>query len=168
MPAMFAIGDKVIGNAVMSLFIAFGSFAMLLLVDFAGSRLDRLRAQASLGIACMVMISLGTLASRSTVVATIGMFVIAFVVLFSGVVSSVIASASTPLLLAFVLPVTVPGPGSQIPERVAGWGIAAAASLIAITFLWPSPTAYPVESRAVAACPRDCGPDPSGDRLDVG
>ena len=152
MPAMLAVGDKVIANPVMSLFIAFGSFAMLLLVDFAGSRLDRLRAQASLGIACAAMVCLGTLVSRSTVVAAIGMLVVGFVVLFSGVVSSVIASASTPLLLAFILPVTVPGPVSEIPDRVAGWGLAAATSAIAITVLWPSPATYPVEARAVAAC----------------
>ena len=152
MPALFALGDKVIANPEMSYFIAFGSFAMLLLVDFGGSRLDRLRSQALLGVACAVMICLGTLVSHSTALAAIGMFIVAFVVLFSGVVSSVIASATTPLLLAFILPVTVPGPVSQIPDRVAGWGIAAAVSLVAITVLWPSAVAFPIEARAIAAC----------------
>ena len=152
MPALFALGDKVIANPTVSYFIAFGSFAMLLLVDFSGSRLDRLRSQALLGVACMAMICLGTLASRSTALATVGMFIAAFAVLFSAVVSSVIASATTPMLLAFVLPVTLPGPVSQIPDRVAGWGISAAVSMVAITILWPTPVAYPVEERAVAAC----------------
>src|SRR5216684_978535 len=36
MPAMFAVGDKVIGNAALATFAAFGAFAMLLLVDFGG------------------------------------------------------------------------------------------------------------------------------------
>ncbi|HEX3802325.1 MAG TPA: FUSC family protein [Solirubrobacteraceae bacterium] len=152
MPGLFAVGDKVIANPTMSLFIAFGSFAMLLLADFRGSRLDRLRSQASLGIACAVMVCLGTLASQSTVVAAIAMFVVGFVVLFSGVVSSVIASATTPLLLAFILPVTVRGPASEIPDRVAGWGLAAAASVIAVTVLWPSPAVNPLEARAIDAC----------------
>ncbi len=152
MPALLALGDKVIANAVMSYFIAFGAFAMLLLVDFSGSRLDRLRSQSLLGIACMVMICLGTLVSNVKVLAVVGMFVIGFVVLFSAVVSSVIASATTPLLLAFVLPVATPAPLSQIPDQVAGWGLSAAVSLIAITVLWPSPVAFPVEQRAIAAC----------------
>jgi len=152
MPGLFALADKVIANPIMSYFVAFGSFAMLLLVDFQGSRLDRLRAQTLLGVSCAVLICFGTLLSRSTALAVIGMFVIGFVVLFSGVVSSVIASATTPLLLAFILPVTVPGPLSQIPERVAGWGIAAAVSLVAITILWPSAVAFPVEGRAIDAC----------------
>ncbi len=111
-----------------------------------------MRSQALLGIACMVMICLGTLVSNSTALATIGMFAVGFVVLFGAVVSSVIASATTPLLLAFVLPSVSPGPLSEIPERVAGWGISAAVSLVAITVLWPSPVAFPVEARAIAAC----------------
>jgi hypothetical protein len=152
MPALFALGDKVIKNPTMSYFLAFGSFAMLLLVDFQGSRLDRLRSQTLLGVTCSVFICLGTLVSQSTALATIGIFIVAFAVLFSGIVSSVIASATTPLLLSFILPVTIAGPPSQIPARVAGWAIAAFVSLFAITFLWPSAVAYPVEGRAIAAC----------------
>jgi hypothetical protein len=152
MPAMLALGTKVIDNPEMSFFLVFGAFAMLLMVDFAGSHVDRLRSQALLGLACVVMICLGTLVSKVTALAVICMFLVAFAVLFSAVVSSVIASATTPLLLAFVLPVASPGPVSQIPERAAGWGISAAVSLLAITILWPSPVAYPVEQRAIAAC----------------
>jgi hypothetical protein len=152
MPSLFALGDKVIANPSMSYFLAFGSFAMLLMVDFAGTLLDRVRAQTLLGLSCALLICLGTLVSRSTVLSVIGMFVVGFVVLFSGVVSSVIASASTPLLLSFILPVTVPGPVSQIPDRVAGWGLAAAVSVVAITVLWPAAVAYPVEGRAIEAC----------------
>jgi hypothetical protein len=152
MPALLALGTKVIANPVMSYFLVFGAFAMLLMVDFNGTRLDRLRSQALLGIACMVMICLGTLVSNVTVLAVIGMFVVGLAVLFSAVVSSVIASATTPLLLAFVLPVASPGPLSQIPDRVAGWGISAAVSLVAITILWPAAVAFPIEQRAIAAC----------------
>lgn len=149
MPATFALGDKVIGNPELSYFIAFGSFAMLLLVDFQGSIGDRLRAQAALGVACTVLICLGTLASRSTAVAAVSMAVVAFVILFSGVVSSVLASATTTLLLAFILPVSLPAQASSIPDRVAGWGLAAAVSLLAISLLWPAPARNPVRGRAI-------------------
>jgi hypothetical protein len=152
MPALLALGVKVIANPAMSYFLVFGAFAMLLMVDFGGSRLDRLRSQSLLGIACMVMICLGTLVSKVTVLAVICMFLVGFVVLFGAVVSSVIASATTPLLLSFVLPVASPAPLSQIPDRVAGWGISAAVSLLAVTILWPSPVAFPVEQRVIAAC----------------
>ena len=166
MPALFALGDKVIKNPGMSYFLAFGSFAMLLMVDFQGSRLDRLRSQALLGLTCAMFVCLGTLVSQSTALATIVMFIVAFAVLFSGIVSSVIASATTPLLLSFILPVTVPGPASQIPERVAGWGIAAVVSLFAITFLWPSAVAYPDRGPRDRRLPCDRGADPGRDGVD--
>lgn len=152
MPALFALGDKVIGNPALATFAAFGSFAMLLLVDFSGPIRDRLLNQAALGVACGVLIWLGTLASRTTWLAGASMAVVAFVVLFSGVVSSVLAGATTTLLLAYILPVSIPGPASSIPDRVAGWGIAAGASLFAISLLWPAPTRNPVRAAAVAAC----------------
>ena len=152
MPAMFAIGDKVIANPVLATFAAFGSFAMLLLVDFTGSIRDRLFAQAALGVACAVLICLGTLASQTTWLAAVAMGLVAFAVLFAGVVSSVLASATTSLLLAFILPVSLPGAASSIPDRVAGWGLAAGASLAAISLLWPSPARNPVRVAAIAAC----------------
>jgi len=152
MPALLALADKVIGNPTMSYFVAFGSFAMLLLVDFSGQIGDRVRAQAALGVACVVLITLGTLASGSTPVAVVAMILVAFAILFAGVVSSVLASATTALLLAFILPVSLAGSASEIPDRVAGWGLAAAVSVLAIAVLWPSPTHNPVRTAAIAAC----------------
>ncbi len=106
-----------------------------------------------MGVTCIVLICAGD----AGVAVDCGwrrslMFIVAFVVLFSGVVSSVIASATTPLVLSFILPVTVPGPASQIPDRVAGWGDRNRRGDVAIRVLWPSPVAFPVEARAVAAC----------------
>jgi uncharacterized membrane protein YccC len=151
MPAMFGLADRVIGNPTVATFAAFGSFAMVLLVDFSGEIKDRLLDQAALGISCAVLISLGTLASRTTWLAAVAMAVVAFAVLFSGVVSSVLAGATTAMLLAFILPVSLPGPASSIPDRVAGWGLAAAVSLLAISLLWPSPAGNPVRAASIAA-----------------
>jgi uncharacterized membrane protein YccC len=151
MPAMFALGDKVIGNPIVATFAAFGSFAMLLLVDFSGPIKNRLLDQAALGLSCTLLICLGTLASRTTWLAAVGMAVVAFLVLFSGVVSSVLAGATTALLLAFILPVSLPGSAASIPDRVAGWGLAAGVSLLAISLLWPAPPRDPVRAAAISA-----------------
>ncbi len=152
MPAMFALGDRVIGNATVATFAAFGSFAMLLLVDFTGPMRDRLQAQAALTIVCGVLVSLGTLASNSEVLGALAMAAVAFAVLFAGVVSSVLASATTSLLLAFILPVSLAGPASSIPDRLAGWGMAGGAALLAVALLWPAPTREPLRARAIEAC----------------
>ncbi len=151
MPAMFALGKVVIGDATVATFCAFGSFAMLLLVDFAGPMRTRLEAQAALAVACGVLIAVATLCSRDAGLAAVAMAVVAFGVLFAGVVSSVLAGATTTLLLAFILPVTLAGTASQIPDRLAGWGLASLASLPAIALLWPAPVRDPVRDAAIAA-----------------
>ena len=78
----------------MATFAAFGSFAMLLLVDFAGPMRERLQAQAALAVAGGVFVCLGTLASRTAWLAAVAMALVAFGVLFAGVVSSVLAGAT--------------------------------------------------------------------------
>ncbi len=152
MPGLFALGDKALGEPVVATFMAFGSFAMLLLVDFPGPVGDRVRDQAALVLACGVLICLGTLASRSTTAAAIVMALVAFAVLFLGSVSSVLAGASTALLLAFILAVSLPAGASAIPDRLAGWGIAGGVSLFAIALLWPAPVRNPVRGGATEAC----------------
>jgi uncharacterized membrane protein YccC len=152
MPAMFALGDKVIVNPAIATFAAFGSFAMLLLVDFGGPLRERLQAQATLALAASALVCLGTLVSQTTWLAAVTMAVVGFGVIFAGVVSSVLAGASTSLLLAFILPVTLPGPASSIPDRLAGWGMAAGAAFLAVALLWPTPTRGPLRSAATNAC----------------
>ncbi len=152
MPSAFALADVVIGNAVMATFAAFGSFAMVLLVEFGGPMRDRLRDQAALAGAGAVLVSLGTLVNGSAGLAAATMALVAACVLFSGVVSSVLAGATTSLLLSFILPVSLSGPLSSLPDRLAGWGIASVAGLLAIRFLWPAPARDPVRGAAIAAC----------------
>ena len=124
MPALFAIGDKVIGNPALATFAAFGSFAMLLLVDFGGPLRERLLAQSALALVGAVFVTLGTLVSQSVWLSAVTMGLVGFAVMFAGVVSSVLAGATTSLLLAFILPVTLAGPASSIPDRLAGWAMA--------------------------------------------
>jgi hypothetical protein len=152
MPAMFAFGAKVLGSPTLATFAAFGSFAMLLLVDFGGTLRERAAAQAALVLVGGALVCLGTLASRSVWLAASAMLIVGFAVLFAGVVSSVLASASTSLLLGFILPVTLSGPVSSIPDRVGGWLLAGTASLVAVTVLWPAPVRDPLRGFAADAC----------------
>ncbi len=152
MPAAFALGGPVIGNPVLATFAALGSFAMLLLVDFGGSIRNRLQCQAALAVTCMVLITLGTLVSRTTWLAAVVIALLTFGVLFAGVLSSVLAGATLSLLLPLIIAVNLPGPASSIPDRLGGWGIASLFSLLAISVLWPAPARDPVRGSAIAAC----------------
>ena len=152
MPAMFAVGDKVIGNPQVATFAAFGSFAMLLLVDFGGPMAQRLQAEAALAVTGGVFVCLATLASRTAWLAAVAMTVVGFGVILAGVVSSVLAGATTALLLAFILPVSLAAPASAVPGRLAGWGMAGGAALVAVALLWPAPARDRLRGAAAAAC----------------
>ena len=133
-------------------FGAFGSIALLMLVDFSGLMRSRLETQAALSVAGAALICLGTLASQAVWSAVLLMAVVAFIVIFLGVVSSVIAGSMTALLLAFILPAATKAPLSAIPDRLAGWGLAAGVALLAVRVLWPAPERLPLRAGAAEAC----------------
>src|SRR5690348_4302979 len=137
MPAVFALADKVIGQPQTSLFAAFGSFALLVLVEFTGP--PRTRLVAYLGLACVgaAFVTLGTLCSRNAWLAAGAMAVVGFATLFSGVINGYFAAAATGAILTFVLPVTIKAPNSAIPDRLVGWGLAVGAGVSASLLFWP-------------------------------
>ena len=152
MPALFALGSQVMGNPGVATFAAFGSFAMLLLADFGGTLAERLAAQVFLVAIGSVLIALATLVSSNPWVAAGAMFVVGFLVLFAGVVSSALATASTSILLSFILPVATPAAPAAIPDRLLGWLLAGVISLPAVTLLWPAPRSEPLRDAAAEAC----------------
>jgi len=137
MPAVFAFADKVIGKPQTSLFAAFGSFGLLVLVEFTGPPRTRLLAYLGLASVGAAFITLGTLCSRNAWLAAGAMAVVGFTTLFAGVLSGYFAAGATGAILTFVLPVTLPAPISAIPDRLEGWGLAAAAAISALMLLWP-------------------------------
>ncbi|WP_432839369.1 FUSC family protein [Dactylosporangium sp. CA-092794] len=152
MPVVFGVAEGAVGDPVLATYAAFGSFALLLFADFTGSMADRVRAQLGLGVAGALSIALGTLVSPVTWLATLATAVVAFAVLFAGVVSSVLAGAATALLLPFILSSSLTGPPAAIGVRLAGWGLATAVSVVAIAVLWPAPTPEPLRGRVIEAC----------------
>ncbi len=138
-PTVFGITHLLFTNPQVSLFGAFGSFALLLLVDFPGRFRTRLISYLALWIAGCGLISLGTALSTVKWAAVVVMALVGFVVLFAGIVSPQAATASTATLLLFVLPVAVVQPASAIGSRLIGWSFAGFISIIACMFLWPTP-----------------------------
>jgi uncharacterized membrane protein YccC len=137
MPAVFAFADKVIKDPQTATFAAFGSFAVLVLADFSGPRRDRFVAYLALAAAGAVLITLGTLCSRNPWLAAGAMAVVAFVILFSAVISGYFVAGATAAMLTFVLPVNLPASSSLITARLEGWGLAASVGICAVMLLWP-------------------------------
>jgi uncharacterized membrane protein YccC len=151
LPALFAISLKIIDNPTVALFAGFGTIAQVTFVGFVGEMRSRLEAQASLAVAGAVLVTLATLCSQEVWLAALSMAVVAFVVIFLGVVSSVIASSTTALLLAFILPVSTQAPLSELPDRLYGWGLASGAAFLAVWLLWPTPGRSPLRANLASA-----------------
>ena len=117
------------------LFTIFGSVALLILVDFPGNRPARALAYGGLAVNGAVLIAVGTLVSPHPWLSVAMMFVLGVVVMFSGVLSEIVAAGQRATLMLFVLPAcTPPGP---IGERLLGWLIALAVCVPAALFLFP-------------------------------
>jgi uncharacterized membrane protein YccC len=151
-PIAFALGTGVTGNAQTATFAAFGSFALLLFVEFPGNRSSRFAAFTMLGLTGVVLIVLGTYLAEPAWLAVAGMAVIAFAVLFAGIISSITAAAGRAALLTFILPVMLPGSPWDIPARLLGWGIAFVTAVPVALFVWPPQDQSQLRLRAAAMC----------------
>jgi len=148
-PALFAIGDKVIGDPQLTLLATFGGFATLVIAGFGGTRKDKLVAHAGLAVAGSVVLIIGTLVSGTTWLAALVTIPVAFVIFFAGVAGPNAASGATAAMFAYVLPVASAGGAATIPSRLEGWWLASAAGTAAVLLL--SPAAPGDRVRAAAA-----------------
>jgi uncharacterized membrane protein YccC len=139
MPLVFGLAHLFFSNPQVSLFGAFGSFALLLMVNVPGRPRTRLVSYVALLLVGSCFITLGTIVSTHKVPAVVAMALVGFVVLFAGVVSPQIATASTAAILTFVLPVAVAQPIGAIGPRLLGWVLAGAFCVPACMVIWPAP-----------------------------
>ncbi|HEX3981295.1 MAG TPA: FUSC family protein [Acidimicrobiales bacterium] len=168
-PLVFGLTHVVFSNPQVSLFGAFGSFALLLLVDFPGRPRTRLVSYVALFLVGSGFIAVGTVVSTHKVAAVAAMAVVGFAVLFAGIVAPQAASASTAALLVFVLPVAVAQPAGAVGPRLLGWAVAGAFCIPSCMLIWPTPwhddlrrhvsAAISAVGRLVLATGRH-GPDP--------
>jgi uncharacterized membrane protein YccC len=152
MPSVFVIADKVVGNAQMALFAAFGSFATLVIVNFAGTRREKLAAHVGLALVGSLLLTIGTAVSRSTALATLITIPVTFPVFFAGVAGPNAASGVTGALLAYVLPVATPGTMAQVPDRLAGWWFASVVGTLAVLIVPTPPRADKLRNAARNLC----------------
>jgi uncharacterized membrane protein YccC len=151
-PAVFAIADEVIGDPQLATFAAFGSFAILVLVEFGGPVRGRLEAYLGLAGVGAANIVLGTLCSRNAWLAAGAMALVGFAILFSGVVNGYFAAAGTSAMLTFILAATIPAPLSALSGRLEGWALAAGAGICAQMLLWPLRPQGSLRGDAARAC----------------
>jgi uncharacterized membrane protein YccC len=138
-PSLFALTLEGFGNLQMALFAAFGGFASLVMVSFGGSRRDKLIAHFGLAVIGSLGLIIGTAVNGITWLAVLVTIPVTFGIFFAGVAGPNAASGVTAALLPYVLPVATPGTISMIPDRLAGWWLAAVVSTAAVLLI-PAPS----------------------------
>jgi uncharacterized membrane protein YccC len=140
MPLVFGLTHLLFPNSPQTGIVgAFGSFALLLLANFQGRPRTRLVTYLALFLVGSCLIALGTVTSTQKEAAVVAMAVVAFAVLFTGIVSPLAASASTATLLTFVVAVAVVQPAASVGSRLVGWALAGALCIPACMLIWPPP-----------------------------
>jgi uncharacterized membrane protein YccC len=151
-PPVLAFSTLVLHGGQNVIFAVFGCFALLVMSDFGGQRPARAIAYLSATFVGALLVTIGTLASASTVVAAAVMFVVGFAIAFTRVFGGYVAAAQTGMLLSFVIAVSIPAPASAIPARVGGWVMAGIISTLAGVFLWPRFERVMLRKHAAKAC----------------
>ena len=139
-------------NPQVEIFASFGTAALLLFAEIPGDQSARLSAYLVLAVVGVVLIVLGTLALSSGWIAVLGMAAVGFTVTFAGVLSAAAAGTTRANLLMFILPVTVPAEFSDIPARLAGWGLAIALAVPVAVFVWPPRDYNAMRASSARAC----------------
>lgn len=151
MPLCFALTLHFASGNDTPTFAAFGTFALLVFVDFSGRTRSRVIAYLGLAAAGVVLITAGTLASEDRLLATALTAVVTFLIFFSGVINGYLAAARTAAVLLFILPVMIPAEPSAIDDRLLGWGIACAIAIPSVFLTWRTPWASELRKGCAAS-----------------
>ncbi|MGK2932611.1 MAG: FUSC family protein [Solirubrobacterales bacterium] len=152
MPVAYALATHFVGGNHAPIFAAFGSFALLAMVDFSGRTPARVAAYLGLAAAGAILITIGTLCSGFLLLSTLTAGAITFAISFAGVINGYFAAARIAAVLLIVLPIMVPADANAIDDRLLGWAIACALAIPAIFLIWREPWARPLRKGCAKAC----------------
>jgi uncharacterized membrane protein YccC len=135
----------------MAPYALFGAVALGVLSQIPGSPQRRARTLLAVLPVGWVLVTLGTLLSVNTVAAAAGMFVLGFVVSFSGVGGPRLVGLAAGVQLLYILPCFPPYDPGSLGWRLAGLTLAVVLLAVAELVLWPDPTPEPYEKKLAAA-----------------
>lgn len=130
---------------------AFGSIALLGTADFGGSARRRTLSLLATGVAGVVVIVIGGLAAASVWSIVPVTLVVTGLLAFLVALRGTFASACPALTTVYVASAMVTTSFADIPDLLAGWGIAVAVALPVTLLILPRRNLAPVRSACIAA-----------------
>jgi hypothetical protein len=140
LPTLFALLTLLLDNPQAAGFSVFGTFAHLVMTNYAAPRRQRILQCLTVTLAGAAMIAWGTAVSTHLSLAVLSAAIVAFATRASAQTHGPFTSIHTVVLLAFMLAVTAPAPPGHILPRLAGWLLSGAISLPILLITWISLT----------------------------
>ena len=137
-PVVFFVCMQVLPAQEAALPAAFAAFSVLAFADFGGPAFDRFVANIVLGVIGTLLYTVGALIGWHPVAAVLSTFVVAFAISFGAVLRGYFATATTAVLLPWVLAATTHPDVAVLPEKSAGWAAGALVAALAALVLWPT------------------------------
>lgn len=145
-PLAFAFTNYVLHLGAGAMYTTFATFVLLVFADFGGEQARRATAYAAAAVAGLVAIAVGTVIAEKPIIATVGTFLITFLLFFIGVLRGYFAASTISVLLPFAIAVTS-GPGhlDGLLLNEIGWAIGSVIATAAALLMWPT---YPTQGLA--------------------
>jgi uncharacterized membrane protein YccC len=151
-PAALALATALGIDPQATTFLAFGTFALLVMADFGGPPWPRLRAYLATLVLGAMLVALGSVASPDAWLSALVMLLVAFAIAFAALFGGYPAASQTALLLPLVLAVTIPTGPAGVMARVLGWAAAGVLATGAALLLWPLDEQPALARHAANAC----------------
>jgi hypothetical protein len=138
LPTLFALLTLLLHNPQAAGFSVFGTFAHLVMTNYAEAQRQRILQSLTVTLAGAAMIAWGTAVSTHLLLAVLSASIVAFATRAAAQSVGLLASIHTVVLLAFMLAVTAPAPLEHILPRLAGWLLSGVISLPILLITWIS------------------------------
>src|SRR6266536_3710778 len=143
----FYVCRYVLRNPVLATYALFGTVALGALSQIPGSAAQRARTLLAVLPAGAVLVTAGTLLSVSNWTAAAGMFVLGFLVTYTGVGGPRLVGLANGLQLLYILPCFPPYNPGSLGYRLAGVALAVVLLAVAELTLWPDRPPVPYQRR---------------------
>jgi len=150
-PVAMALGLLLFPGTPAALIAAFGVLVTVAIADFGGMRGEQARSIGGMAIAGAVVLTIGVLVGDRPWLAVVATFFVTAALTYVVLLHGAVASGAPPVLIMYVVSVSLGVPLSSLGPILGGWAIAMALALPITLFVVPRRTTAPVRKAVAGA-----------------